>query len=185
MNTKIITIVVLAASVALLLAACGSSQPSTPVAPTPAPAYNFGPGMGMMGNGGMGVPGGMMGGGHMGVPGGMMGDYGYGQYAPTAEPTPAGATPAPVDQEIPITAINLRFSPDEITVKPGATVRFTLTNGDPVVHNFVSQEAGIPYLPLPANTTQTLTWTAPNAEGTYAALCTLHPGMTFVIDVEK
>jgi len=178
MNAKIFTIVVLAASVALLLAACGSTQPATPVAPTP-PVYFYGPGM--MGNGGMG----MMGGGHMGVPGGMMGGSGYSQYAPTAEPTPVGATPAPVDQEVSLTAINLRFSPDEITVQPGATVRFTIANNDPVVHNFVGQEADIPYLPLPANTTQTLTWTAPNAEGAYAALCTLHPGMTFVIDVEK
>ncbi len=179
MNTKFVTIVALAASVALLLAACGSSQLPTPVAPTPPPVYNYGPSTGMMGNGGMG---GMMGSGHMG---GMMGSYGYSQYAPTAEPTPAGATPAPVDQEIPITAINLRFSPDQITVKPGATVRFTIANSDPVVHNFVSQEADIPFLPLPANTTQTLTWTAPNAEGSYIALCTLHPGMTFVVDVGK
>ncbi len=178
MNIKFVTIGLLAVGVTLLLAACGSSQLSTPVAPTSAPVYNYGPGMGMTGNGHMGVPGGMMG-------GGMMGGNRYNQDAPTAEPTPTGATPAPVDQEIPITAINLRFSPDQITVKPGATVRFTITNSDPVVHNFVSQEADIPYLPLPANTTQTLAWTAPNAEGSYVALCTLHPGMTFVVDIKQ
>jgi len=137
----------------------------------------------MMGSG----MGGMMNSGHMGGMvggGGMMGGYGYGQSAPTAEPTPIGATPIPVDEEIQITALNLRFTPAEITVKPGETVRFVVTNDDPYLHNFVSQEAGIPFLNLPGNTTQTVTWTAPAQIGAYTAVCTLHPGMNLSIVVE-
>ena len=160
---------------ALLLSACGVVQRPTISQPTAAPGYGYGPG-GMMGGGHMG--GGMMGN------GGMMGGYGYGQSGPTAEPTPIGATPAPVDEEIQITALNLRFTPAEITIKPGETVRFVVTNSDPYLHNFVSQEAGIPFLNLPGNTTQTLAWTAPPAEGTYTALCTLHLGMSLTITVK-
>jgi len=172
MNSKIKIIVVgsLAVITALLLSACGV------VAAPSAPAY------------GQGVPGGMMGGGMMGngnwmMGGGMM-NGGYGQSAPTAEPTPVGATPIPVDEEIQITATNLRFAPTQITVKPGETVRFVVINNDPFLHNFVSQEARIPFLNLPGNTTQTVTWTAPTTKTTYTALCTLHPGMSLTIAVK-
>src|SRR3990172_6353531 len=167
---------------ALILGACSAARFPVASQPTAAPEYGSGPG-GMMGSG----TGGMMNSGHMdGMMGGggMMGGYGYGQSAPTAEPTPIGATPIPVDEEIQITALNLRFTPAEITVKPGETVRFVVTNSDPYLHNFVSQEAGIPFLNLPGNTTQTVTWTAPTAEGTYPALRTLHPGMSLTITVK-
>src|SRR3990172_504099 len=114
MNSKIKIIVVGSlAIITLLISACGVAQPWIVSQPTPAPGYGYGPGMmggGMMGNG---VPGGMMGG---GVPGGMMGGYGYSQSAPTAEPTPIGATPVPVDEEIQVTAANLRFVPTQIAV---------------------------------------------------------------------
>ncbi|MBI3761425.1 MAG: cupredoxin domain-containing protein, partial [Chloroflexi bacterium] len=173
MNTKFLVIGLLGV-VALLVSACGVAQPLVAYRQTPAPGYGYGPDMmgnfgggpsGMMGGGygyqnntplpGNGYGPGMMGGGHM------MGGYGYGQTAPTAEPTPIGATPAPVDEEIQITASNLRVSPAQITVKPGETVRFVVTNNDSFLHNFVSQEAGIPFLALPGGTTQTVTWTAP------------------------
>lgn len=170
MNSKIKVIVVGSlAIITLLISACGVAQPLIVSQPTPAPGYGYGPGM--MGSGMMG-----------GVPNGMMG--GYGQSAPTAEPTPVGATPVPVDEEIQITASNLRFSPAQITVKPGETVRFVVTNNDTYLHNFVSQEAGIPFVNLPGNTTQTVTWTAPKTEGAYTALCTLHPGMSLTIVVK-
>jgi plastocyanin len=162
---------------ALLLGACGAVQRPVVYQSTPAPGYGYGPGR-MMG-------GGMMGNGGMMNGGGMMGGYGYGQSAPTAVPTPVGATPVPVDEEIQITALNLRFTPAEIAVKPGETVRFVVTNNDPYLHNFVSQEAGIPFLNLPGNTTQTVTWTAPATENTYTAVCTLHPGMSLTLVVEK
>ena len=151
---------------------------------TPAPNEDYG--YGMMGRGG-----GMMGRGGMMGNGGMMGGYGQGGYnnqdqtAPTAAPTQTGATPAAVEQEIKITADKLRFNPARITVKAGSTVRFVITNNDSVMHNFYSQAANIPALALPANTTQTLVWTAPARDGTYTALCTLHPGMFMQIVVTK
>jgi len=154
---------------------------------TPAPNQDYGYGFGMMGRGGTGGgygQGGMMGGSY--GQGGMMGGYyNQDQTAPTAAPTQTGATPAAVEQEIKITANNLRFSPSRITVKAGSTVRFVITNNDAVPHNFYSQAANIPYLALPANSTQTLVWTAPAREGTYTALCTLHPGMILQIVVTK
>jgi len=177
-KTKLVAVGLLAILAALLLSACGVVQRPAISQPTAAPGYGSGPG-GMMGGGHMG--GGMMGNGGM-MGGGMMGNYS--QSAPTAEPTPIGATPIPVDEEIQITALNLRFTPAEITVKPGETVRFVVTNDDPYLHNFVSQEAGIPFLNLPGNTTQTVTWTAPAQIGAYTAVCTLHPGMNLSIVVE-
>ncbi len=175
-KTKLIAVGLLAILAALLLSACSVVQRPAIAQPTAAPGYGSGPG-GMMGGGMMGN-GGMMGGGSM------MGGYSYGQSAPTAVPTPVGATPIPVDEEIQISVLNLRFAPEEIIVKPGETVRFVVTNNDPYLHNFVSQEAGISFLNLPGNTTQTVTWAAPAAEGTYTALCTLHPGMSLTITVK-
>lgn len=142
---------------------------------TPAPNQDYG--YGMMGRGGM--MGGYGGGGMMG------GYYNQDQTAPTAAPTQTGATPAAVDQEIKITSDNLRFNPSRITVKTGSTVRFVIANNDAVPHNFFSQAASIPYLALPANSTQTLVWTAPTREGTYTVLCTLHPGMVLQIVITK
>ena len=176
---KLIAIGSLAVLATLLLNACGVVQRPAISQPTSAPGYGSGPGR-MMGGGHMG--GGTMGNGGM-MGGGMMGNYS--QSAPTAEPTTIGATPIPVDEEIQITALNLRFTPAEITVKPGESVRFVVTNDDPYLHNFVSQEAGIPFLNLPGSTTQTVTWTAPTAEGTYTALCTLHPGMSLTLVVKE
>ena len=89
-----------------------------------------------------------------------------------------------MDEEIQITASNLRFSPAQITVKPGETVRFVVTNNDPYLHNFGSGEAAIPFVSLPGNTTQTVTWTAPTTKGAYTALCTLHPGMSLTLVIE-
>ncbi|MEK7325547.1 MAG: cupredoxin domain-containing protein [Chloroflexota bacterium] len=162
---------------ALMLGACSAVRFPVAYQPTPATGYGYGPGM--MG-GGMMSGGGMMG----GVPGGMMGGYGYNQSAPTAEPTPIGATPVPVDEEIQITATNLRFAPTQITVKPGETVRFVVTNNDPYLHNFVGEQAGIPFLNLPGNTTQTVMWIVPAQTGAYTAVCTLHPGMSLSIIVK-
>lgn len=177
-NTKFIAIGSLAL-VALALSACGVAQPRANDQTAGAPSNIIGPG-GMMNGGMMGS--GHMDGGMMG--GGMMGGYGDDQSAPTAEPTPLGATPVPVDVEIQITAFNLRFSPAQITVTPGETVRFVVTNSDAFLHNFVSQEAGIPFLNLPGNTAGTVTWAAPAQTGTYIAVCTLHPGMSLTIVVE-
>ena len=171
-NTKFIAIGLLAL-VALALSACGIAQPRANGQTAAAPSYVNGPG-GMM-NGGMT---------HAPARSAGVGGFGDDQSAPTAQPTPLGATPVPVDMEIEITASNLRFSPAQTTVTPGETVRFVVTNNDPYLHNFVSQEAGIPFLNLPGNTTGTVTWTAPAQTGSYVAVCTLHPGMSLTIVIE-
>src|SRR3989338_10127523 len=77
---------------ALFLSACGIVRLPAQSQPR-APGAWYGPGM--MGGGYGYGPGGMMGPGHMSS---MM--RGYGPYAPTAEPTPAGTPPEPVDEEI-------------------------------------------------------------------------------------
>jgi len=171
------------ALVILALSSCGIALPraNSPTAATP--SYVSGPG-GMMGSGHMG--GGMMGGGMTLAPARSAGAGGYGnnQFAPTAQPTPVGATPVPVDVGIQINASNSHFSPAQISVKPGETVRFVVTNSDPFLHNFDSQEAGIPFLNLPGNTTGAVTWTAPAQTGTHLAVCTLHPGMSLTLVIE-
>lgn len=125
---------------------------------------------------GFGFPGGMMGG-----PGrnGMMGGYGY---APNANATPIPSD-KPIDREVKITARNLQFDPTRVVVKNGETIRFTITNQDAVVHNFVSQGGNITYSFLPPNATQSVVWVAPE-KGTYTVLCTFHAGMQMQIIVE-
>lgn len=160
MNKRILSISVLAIVAVLILGAC-SAWPPVPV--------SYGPGN-MMGGGGMMGNSGMMG-------------YGYSQTGPIVQPTPIGATSVPADREIQISAASFRFTPDRIAVKPGETVRFVITNQDNALHNFVVQDTGLPYLPLPAGTTQSVVWTAPTKVSTYTALCTLHAGMSLAIVV--
>ena len=177
MNNKTIIVGSLVITAVFLLSACGIAQPSVSSQPTPPPDYGYG--SGMMNNG-------MMSAGHMGgmmSNGGMMGNYV--PSAPTAVLTPIGATPVLVEAEIQIKILNSRFAPAEITIRAGETVRFVVTNGDPYLHNFVSEQAGIPFLNLPGNTTQTVTWTAPGQNGTYTALCALHPGMSLSIVIKN
>jgi plastocyanin len=125
-------------------------------------------GWGMMGSG-------MMGG---GMHGGMMGGYGSGYDA-----VPQG-TPAPADEEIQLTATDLRFVPATITVKASETVRLVVANKDNVPHNLYSSEVPIAYRLFPARATQSINFTAPQVAGTYQAVCTFHPGMTLNIVVK-
>lgn len=69
---------------------------------------------------------------------------------------------------------NYAYSPDPITVKPGATV--TVVNNDSVQHSVTSDDGksfdtGLFSQGSPA------TFTAPNAPGTYPYHCTIHPKM--------
>lgn len=162
MNKRVFSISVLAIAAVLVLSAC-SALPPVPV--------SYGPGN-MMGGGGMMGNGGMMG-------------YGYSQTGPIVQPTPMGVTPVAVDREIQISAANFRFIPDRIAVKPGETVRFVITNQDNALHNFVVQDADLPYLPLPAGATQSVVWTAPTKASTYTAVCTFHAGMSMSIVVKN
>lgn len=147
------------------LVAAGSLA-STPLTPSLWQAF---PNGGMMGG-----PGGMMGG-----PGGMMGRSGSAPYV-AATPVPSNQL---VDREIKITARNSQFDPARVVLKNGETIRFTLSNQDPVAHNFVSQDGGISYINLPPNSTQSFVWVAPE-KGTYTALCTFHAGMQMQIVVQ-
>lgn len=136
----------------------------------------FGYGAGMMGRGmGSGMMG-AYGSGHMG---GMMGGYdgwGYGV-------APQG-TPAPVDEEIQLTATDFRFDPATVTVKAGEAVRLVIANQDGVPHNLYSPDVPIAYTPLPAGVIRSATFTAPTVAGAYLAVCTFHPGMTLEIVVK-
>ena len=75
-----------------------------------------------------------------------------------------------------ITAYHSRYVPDRISVKPGATVRFVVHNGDPIDHEFIIgppevheiHEKGIPHvhtgivpgeITVPAGATVETTWT--------------------------
>src|SRR5947199_78563 len=75
-----------------------------------------------------------------------------------------------------ITAHHSRYDPDRITVKPGATVRFVVHNGDPIDHEFIIgppetheiHERGLPHfhtgavqgeVTVPAGATVETTWT--------------------------
>jgi uncharacterized cupredoxin-like copper-binding protein len=77
---------------------------------------------------------------------------------------------------IAITAHHSRFEPDRITVKPGATVRFVISNADPIDHEFIIgppethdiHERGEPHfhtgavqgeVTVPAGATVETTWT--------------------------
>ena len=133
----------------------------------------FGYGAGMMGRGmGSGMMG-AYGSGHMG---GMMGGYGV---------APQG-TPSPVDEDAfaQLTATDFRFDPATITVKVGEAVRLVIANKDSVPHNLYSPDVPIAYTLLPVGATQSVTFTAPTATGTYLAVCTFHPGMTLQIVVK-
>ncbi len=149
--------IILFAGAALLLAACAPAYPLMPMGGGRMNGNHMG---GMMGNGNMG----MMGQSPVNVP--------------TLVPTPIGATPVPVDEEIALTTLGSQFQPALVTVTAGETVRWRISNQDPVLHNFLSEAASIPYVPLPANASQEVVWQAPAVAGTYTARCTLHPGMT-------
>lgn len=148
----------------------GSAGTYTPTQAFPNDYYYYGHGPGMMGGWGMDPYG------HMG---GMMGGrwgYGYGT-------VPQG-TSVPVDQEIQLKAANFRFDPATITVQAGETVRLVVSNNDGVPHNLYSRDSALAYALLPAGVVQPVTFTAPDAPGTYLAVCTFHPGMTLEIIVK-
>ena len=85
--------------------------------------------------------------------------------------TPAGSGGL---KTIEIRAFHSRFEPDRVTVKPGETVRFVITNVDPIEHEFIIgppeihdlHERGEPHfhagegeVTVPAGATVETTWT--------------------------
>lgn len=92
---------------------------------------------------------------------------------------------APVDKTVPTPAPsgaairieNFRFT--DLTVPPGAQI--TVVNDDSAEHSVTSDTAGA--FDVEVGGKQTVTFTAPNAPGTYAFHCTYHPNMHGVLTV--
>jgi plastocyanin len=78
-----------------------------------------------------------------------------------------------------ITISDFAFSPNTITVAPGATV--TVTNKDQVAHTVTSSKGGFNTGDiLPGSST---TFTAPNTPGRYPYICSIHQFMTGTLTV--
>ncbi len=141
---------------------------------------------GMMGNwngrnnfGGM-MRGGMMGNAYGNGYGGMMGGW---NNAPNVIATPVPSSQK-IDREIQMTVSNFQYSPTQVTVKAGETVKFSIANQDRFAHNVVSVQGKLANTVLAPNQTTSIVWSAPNQPGTYTVICTWHPGMQFNIVVE-
>ena len=81
-------------------------------------------------------------------------------------------------EEVPVKIGNFTFSPQQITVKAGATV--TWTNEDDIPHTVVAPP-NVRSKPLDTEEKFSFTFTTP---GTYKYFCSLHPHMTGTIVVE-
>ena len=97
---------------------------------------------------------------------------------PTSAPSTGAATSAPsgATTAAPDTIVikNFAFSPDKITVAPGATV--TVTNRDMVAHTVTGATGGFNTGSVSPN--QSKTFTAPQKPGTYPYICSIHQYMT-------
>jgi cytochrome c oxidase subunit 2 len=87
---------------------------------------------------------------------------------------------------IPITAKRFEFSPREITLKVGETVKLQLTTED-VTHGFFAKPLGIDEEIVPGRTTEIVV--TPRAPGRYTTICDHfcgagHGGMKMTIVVE-
>ena len=87
---------------------------------------------------------------------------------------------------IAITAKRFEFSPKEVTVKLGETVKLQLTSDD-VTHGFFVRPLGIDEVIVPGKTTEVVV--TPKAAGRYTTICDYfcgggHGGMKMTIIVE-
>jgi plastocyanin len=71
---------------------------------------------------------------------------------------------------------NFMFSPDSLTVAPGAEV--TVKNEDSVTHTLTDKTDQTGFNTGPVGPNQTKTFKAPDKAGTYAFFCTIHQYMT-------
>lgn len=69
---------------------------------------------------------------------------------------------------------NFAFSPNSLTVAPGASV--TVTNQDQVTHTLTATKGDFNTGDIPGGTSKT--FTAPNTPGTYPYICSIHQYMT-------
>ena len=97
-----------------------------------------------------------------------------------------GVRAAEEPRQIAITARRFEFSPKEITLKLGETVKLQLTSED-VTHGFFAKPLGIDEVIVPGKTTEVVV--TPKAAGRYTTICDHfcgagHGGMRMTIIVE-
>jgi plastocyanin len=71
---------------------------------------------------------------------------------------------------------NFMFSPDSLTVAPGAVI--TVKNEDSVTHTLTDKTDSSAFNTGPVGPNQTKTFKAPAKAGSYAFFCTIHQYMT-------
>ena len=107
------------------------------------------------------------------------------------DPAPAGggtaettedADSAPTSGELTIAMKNFKFEPKNATVKVGQTVKWV--NEDSAPHNAVDEEGGAFKSEL-FNKNETFEFTAKEAAGKIAYVCTIHPGMEGTLTVTE
>lgn len=77
------------------------------------------------------------------------------------------------------------FQPNQVTVRAGAPVRFTLRNNDAEEHNIFGGAITFPANQQEPGGTYTVDWVAPTQPGIYEAFCAFHlPAMTMKIVVQ-
>ena len=112
---------------------------------------------------------------------------------PKAGPTPAGTlppisqpnttsvlttAPAPASGNVDVTIANFAFSPKELTVKVGTTVKWT--NQDSATHNVIAADNSFKSGDLEQGDSFSFTF---NTAGTYAYRCGFHASMKATITV--
>jgi plastocyanin len=96
---------------------------------------------------------------------------------PSSAPATSGATSASSGGAVTADTIVIKgfaFSPDRITVAPGATVK--VTNRDMTTHTLTATKGGFDTGSVGPG--QTKTFTAPMKPGTYPYICSIHQYMT-------
>jgi plastocyanin len=92
----------------------------------------------------------------------------------------ASATGSPASQKTgttdTFTIKNFMFSPDSLTVAPGAVV--TVRNDDSVTHTLTDKTDQTLFSTGPVGPNQTKTFKAPDKPGSYPFFCTIHQYMT-------
>ncbi|MGC2694910.1 MAG: cupredoxin family copper-binding protein [Candidatus Angelobacter sp.] len=89
-----------------------------------------------------------------------------------------GAAPAE-DKPAEVKIDNFVFSPNQITVPVGSTIRWT--NHDDIPHNVVSEDKSFKSKVMDTDEAFTYTFTKP---GTYTYFCSIHPKMTGKVVVQ-
>jgi plastocyanin len=93
----------------------------------------------------------------------------------STQPTGSSASQKPATTNT-IVIKNFMFTPDSLTVAPGAIV--TVRNEDSVTHTLTDKADQNAFNTGPVSPNQTKTFKAPDKAGSYPFLCTIHQFMT-------